>query len=87
MAEKSLEERIDASKSRSGQNRCSWPSERAEVIEQIFARRFEEFEKRQDAKWDARLDGKLTALERRLNAKWDKRFVALEDLTKTILAQ
>ena len=39
--------------------------EQAELIDQLFVYRFEEFEKQQDAKWDAKLDTKLAALEER----------------------
>ena len=61
--------------------------EQAELIDQLFVYRFEEFEKRQDAKWDAKLDFKLAALEERQDAKWDTRFTSLESLVKEILSR
>jgi hypothetical protein len=43
--------------------------EHAELVERLLVYSFEEFERRQDAKWDTRLDIKLAALDERLDAK------------------
>jgi hypothetical protein len=71
MAERTLEERVAAlEKQMGGKTLQEHFREQAELID----RRFDEFEKRQDAKWEARLDTKLDALEKRLDAKWDQKF-------------
>ena len=71
MAERTLEQRVAALEKQMGGK--TWQEhfrEQAELIDQRFA----DFEKRQDAKWDARLDYKLAAFEKRLDAKWEQKF-------------
>ena len=75
MAERTLEQRVAAlEKQMEGKPLREHFREQAELIDRLFVYRFEEFEKRLDAKWDAKLDVKLAAFEERLDAKWEKRF-------------
>ena len=71
MAQRTLEQRVATLEKQMGGK--IWQEhfrEHAELIDQRFA----DFEKRQDAKWDTRLDVKLAALEKR----WDAKLAAME---------
>jgi hypothetical protein len=101
MADRTLAQRVAAlERQMEGKTLQQHFREHAELVERLLIYRLEESEKRQDAKWDARLDIKLAALEERQDAKWDTklaareqrqdtkwdtRFVALENLAKEIL--
>ena len=91
MADRTLAQRVGPSRGRWKGRRSSNTLETAELVERLLIYRLEESEKRQDAKWDARLDIKLAALEerrgcevdtklprasRRAGHEWDTRFVA-----------
>ena len=75
MAERTLEQRVAALEKQMGDKTLQEHfREHAELVDRLLVYRFDEFEKKLDAKWDARLDVKLAAFEERLDAKWEKRF-------------
>ena len=84
MVEKTLEERVAALENQmQGKTLQQHFREHAELFDQMFAYRFEEFKRELGVDWDAR----LAAFEGRQDAKWDKRFTALEDILKLILSR
>ena len=66
MAEKTLEQRVAVIEAQlAGNSLQEYFREQAELIDRLFTYRFEEYDK----KWDARLDAKLARLEAKVDLK------------------
>jgi hypothetical protein len=73
MADKSVEERIAALEAKMGSKSLDTRfREQAELIDQLFLYRFEE----NDRRWDAKLDARFADFEERLDAKFDAKLEA-----------
>ena len=76
MAAKSLAVRLAALEAKVGSKTIEEQfREQAELIDRLFAFRFEEFDKT----WDAKFDTGLATLENRLDAKFDTRLATFEN--------
>jgi hypothetical protein len=77
MAEKILEERVAALEAQMlGKNLQEHFRDQAELIDRMFAYRFEEFDKKWDAKLDIKLDSKLGTFENSLQSRLESKLEA-----------